>query len=195
VTKINASGTALVYSTYLGGNDYEDGSGIAVDASGNAYVTGVTDSPDFPLVKPIDSTLGEVDAFVVKISGGPSVGEILSDIKTNAADGPVTLSPQDRLSITITLDNKGNTDNADWWLAVTTPFGLYFYTFTGRTQTAQPAYQGPLFPLTSFEVLNMPASVLPAGTYTFYFGVDTVMDGNITMGNMYYDFVQVDVVK
>jgi hypothetical protein len=40
VTKLNATGTALVYSTYIGGSDNEQGYGIAVDGSGNAYVTG-----------------------------------------------------------------------------------------------------------------------------------------------------------
>ena len=50
VTKINASGTALVYSTYLGGTSDEAmvGGGIAVDAGGNAYVTGGSASADFP---------------------------------------------------------------------------------------------------------------------------------------------------
>ena len=48
VSKLNAAGSALVYSTYLGGNGETDGSGIAVDASGNAYVTGQTGSPISP---------------------------------------------------------------------------------------------------------------------------------------------------
>jgi hypothetical protein len=48
VTSLNPTGTALVYSTYLGGTALEGSSGIAVDASGNAYVTGDTDSTDFP---------------------------------------------------------------------------------------------------------------------------------------------------
>src|SRR5262249_8501534 len=48
VTKLNPSGTALVYSTYLGGNDDDAGFGIAVDADGNAYITGRTSSSDFP---------------------------------------------------------------------------------------------------------------------------------------------------
>jgi hypothetical protein len=50
VTKINATGTALVYSTYLGGSDSfgSYGNGIAVDSSGNAYITGDTNSTDFP---------------------------------------------------------------------------------------------------------------------------------------------------
>jgi hypothetical protein len=48
VTKLNPTGTALVYSTYLGGTGDEQGFGIAVDAGGNAYVTGYTSSADFP---------------------------------------------------------------------------------------------------------------------------------------------------
>jgi Beta-propeller repeat len=48
VTKLNANGTALVYSTLLGGSGFETGFAIAVDGSGNAYVTGNTGSKDFP---------------------------------------------------------------------------------------------------------------------------------------------------
>ena len=48
VTKLNPTGSALVYSTYLGGSGVDDGHGIAVDAVGNAYVTGTTTSPNFP---------------------------------------------------------------------------------------------------------------------------------------------------
>jgi len=48
VTKLNSTGTGLAYSTYLGGSTCENGNGIAVDSAGNAYVTGVTTSSDFP---------------------------------------------------------------------------------------------------------------------------------------------------
>ena len=48
MTKLNPTGSGLVYSTYLGGSDYDYGGGIAVDTSGNAYVTGLTFSSDFP---------------------------------------------------------------------------------------------------------------------------------------------------
>ncbi|NJN98755.1 MAG: hypothetical protein HC875_34020 [Anaerolineales bacterium] len=48
VTKINPAGTALVYSTYIGGNDDEEGWGIALDGNDRAYVTGYTRSPNFP---------------------------------------------------------------------------------------------------------------------------------------------------
>jgi hypothetical protein len=48
VTKLNATGTALVYSTFLGGANGDEGSGITVDATGNAVVVGSSDSPGFP---------------------------------------------------------------------------------------------------------------------------------------------------
>jgi uncharacterized protein (TIGR03437 family) len=49
VTKFSPDGRSLVYSTYLGGNGYDYAYAIAVDSNGNAYVTGETDSPDFPV--------------------------------------------------------------------------------------------------------------------------------------------------
>ena len=48
VTKLDATGSGLVYSTYLGGSDDDVGFGIAVDGAGSAYVTGETLSTDFP---------------------------------------------------------------------------------------------------------------------------------------------------
>jgi len=69
VTKFNAAGNALVYSTYLGGNDLDDGCGIAVDSYGDAYVTGYTDSSDFPTRNPFQgSCAGDFDAFVTKLN-------------------------------------------------------------------------------------------------------------------------------
>jgi len=68
VTKFNASGSALVYSTYLGGSGAEFGNGIAVDSSGNVYVTGFTGSTNFPTMNPLQPALaGGLNAFVSKI--------------------------------------------------------------------------------------------------------------------------------
>ncbi len=69
VTKLNAAGSALVYSTYLGGGNVDTATGITVDASGNAYVLGFTNSSDFPTVGPYQgSNAGGYDAFLAKIS-------------------------------------------------------------------------------------------------------------------------------
>ncbi|RJR44697.1 MAG: hypothetical protein C4567_04220 [Deltaproteobacteria bacterium] len=69
VTKINAAGTVVVYSTYLGGNHDESGFAIAVDAAGSAYITGKTNSTDFPLKNAFQNAKkGEWDAFVTKLS-------------------------------------------------------------------------------------------------------------------------------
>jgi len=69
VAKINSSGTALIYSTYLGGSGGDWGNDIAVDTSGNAYITGLTYSTNFPTSLPIEgSNAGDADAFVAKIN-------------------------------------------------------------------------------------------------------------------------------
>jgi hypothetical protein len=69
VTKLNAAGNELVYSTYLGGYGADEGYGIAVDGDGNAYVTGYTDSSYFPTMNPYQaSRKGIADAFVTKLN-------------------------------------------------------------------------------------------------------------------------------
>jgi hypothetical protein len=80
VSKLNADGSALLYSTYLGGTGYGTGfygdraEGIAVDAGGNAYLSGVTDSGDFPVTPGALKTVcpscraGSTNAFILKLN-------------------------------------------------------------------------------------------------------------------------------
>ena len=119
---------------------------------------------------------------------------IAVDIKGNNSDGPITSIANNDLSITVEL-NTGSCDNtdADWWIAADTPFGLFFLTLDGWTTDWQRVYQGPLVYLDSLEVLNIPVSELPAGKYTFCFGIDTNMDGDITWDNLYYDTLEVNI--
>jgi hypothetical protein len=73
VAKLDATGTALVYATYLGGSSTDQGNGIAIDASGAAYVTGFTFSADFPTVHPLQPAYsGGGDAFVAKLNSAGS---------------------------------------------------------------------------------------------------------------------------
>jgi hypothetical protein len=70
-TKLNAGGTGLVYSTYLGGSNGDGGTGVAVDAGGNAYVTGGTASSNFPTTPgalKLRNRNGINDAFVTKFA-------------------------------------------------------------------------------------------------------------------------------
>src|SRR6185503_10747346 len=72
VTKINPSGTALVYSTYLGGRDDDLGRSIAVDLDGNATLTGTTSSEEFPVKNAFQENLAggpnRIDAFITRLS-------------------------------------------------------------------------------------------------------------------------------
>ena len=72
VAELNSTGSALVYSTYLGGSGgYDAAFGVAVDGGGHAYVTGVTDSADFPTKNPLQAALhGAQNAFVAELAVG-----------------------------------------------------------------------------------------------------------------------------
>jgi hypothetical protein len=77
VTKLSADGTALVYSTFLGGEFMDNISGIALDAVGNSYVTGTTYSGNFPLVNPfpqpcVTSSTGSGKVFISKLNAAGS---------------------------------------------------------------------------------------------------------------------------
>ncbi|MBI3919799.1 MAG: SBBP repeat-containing protein [Armatimonadetes bacterium] len=118
---------ALVYSTYLGGSSEDEGFGIAVDSTGNAYITGRTRSMNFPTPKnPFQRTeAGDEDAFVLKInSTGTSIlystylggtardqaGGIVVDGSGNACVVGVTASTNFPTMIPLQTRNAGGTD-------------------------------------------------------------------------------------
>ncbi len=123
VAKVNAAGTALVYCGYIGGGDYDEGYGIAVDSSGNAYVTGVTSSTEatFPVTVGPGLTFGggTYDAFVAKVnaagtalvycgyiggSGGEQGNGIAVDSSGNAYVTGQTSSAEDTFPVTVGPD-------------------------------------------------------------------------------------------
>jgi hypothetical protein len=102
VSRINATGTALVYSTYLGGSAGDTGEGIAAADGGTVIVTGSTSSNDFPTTPGAwDTTLdGNSDAFVTKLDAtgtglifstylGGSAGDTPKDVAVNASLQPI----------------------------------------------------------------------------------------------------------
>jgi len=76
VTRLNAAGNTLDWSTYLGGSVADVGWGIAVDGTGNAYVTGYTNSGDFPTKNALqsDNAGGSLDVFVSKLGANGALG-------------------------------------------------------------------------------------------------------------------------
>ena len=98
VSKLNADGSALVYSTYLGGANDDSGSGIAVDAAGNAFVTGGTSSSDFPATPgAFQATLAGAagKAFVAKLNAEGSAlvySTYLGGSTTNSTGYPINYS-------------------------------------------------------------------------------------------------------
>lgn len=73
VSKLNPTGTALTFSTYLGGSGTDAGLGIAIDSNENVYLTGRTNSPDFPVQYPTQGTIGGGnDAFISALDSSGS---------------------------------------------------------------------------------------------------------------------------
>ena len=99
VSKLNTAGTALVYSTYLGGTKSDIGNDIAVDSAGNAYVTGLAQSSDFPTMNPLQADLrGDANAFVSKINPAGAALVYSSYLGGSIADA----------GYSIAVDNSGN---------------------------------------------------------------------------------------
>jgi len=99
VSKLSADGASLVYSTYLGGSGDDEGYGVALDGSGNAYVTGLTSSPNFPTTATAAQGYfgGYYDAFVTELS--PSGSLVYSTYLGGSSDDD---------GYAITVDGAGN---------------------------------------------------------------------------------------
>jgi Beta-propeller repeat len=88
VTKLNAAGSALIYSTYLGGSDFDSGGGLAIDSAGNAYISGATSSLDFPTTPGAFDTLADgSEAFVTKLNPAGSALVYSTLLGGSASDG------------------------------------------------------------------------------------------------------------
>jgi len=94
VAKIDPTGTALIYSTYIGGSGVDDVAAIAVDRAGAAYIAGVTNSTDFPLMSPVQSQYGGgfLDAFAAKIRADGSGFEYATLMGGSGSDEPAAIA-------------------------------------------------------------------------------------------------------
>jgi len=93
VSKLNAAGSTLLFSTYLGGSLTDNSFRIAVDSSGYAYVTGNTSSTDFPTLNPLQAHLnGLSDGFVAKISVATTTTTLTSSPNPSTKGQEVTFT-------------------------------------------------------------------------------------------------------
>ena len=151
VSKLNATGSAVLYSTYLGGNDQDVARGIAVDPLGNAYVTGDTYSSNFPTTPGAFQTTygGYGDTFVSKLSLG-----------TSPLPGPVT---------TATLN--GASGNNGWYLGAVT---VTLVATAGSSPVSATYYSVDGGPYLGY---GAPASISSDGVHQLlYYSVDTAGD-------------------
>ena len=149
LTKFNTTGSALLFSTYLGGNFFDVGEGIALDADGNTYLTGRTGSTDFPTTQnAFDSTCGTDgncffnDVFVAKIlppsnllpvadAGAAQTVESSPDGASITLDGSGSSDPDDGDVLTFEWkDADGNVVGTTATVNLTLPLGEHTFTLT-----------------------------------------------------------------
>ncbi len=180
VSKIDPTGSTIIYSTFLGGSQREDSNTITVDNLGNAYIIGNTYSSDFPTTTGSYDTCynGNGDVFVTKLS----IEQPVPDIKINGSDDPLILTQGDNLNITASLTPGDHLDeDADWWFLI-----LYYdpVTDTSRLVLATGS-QSPIINFPPTSIVN--STDFPTGFFIFIFGVDLVPNGTFDEDQFYGD--------
>lgn len=144
VTKIDATGSTILYSTYLGGSGETIVYGLAGDPAGNAHVIGMTSSPDFPLVRPLQTTPGQVFVAKFDAAGGVVFSTYLGD---GVAGTGIAVAPSGRIWVTgdtastafptVAPIQAANAGNRDAFISALAPDGsaLVFSTYLGGSST------------------------------------------------------------
>jgi hypothetical protein len=163
VTKFNSAGNALDYSTFLGGGVKEYGRGIAVDGSGNAYVTGVTESSDFPTTSSaVDASFnGILDIYQAKLTPGGTDLDFSTYLGSSGTDGNLDWPPE------LAIDGEGGvyiasfTDSADFPVTV----GAFDVSFNGgwRDAIVCKIGMGMVDEVPPFAIDNLSARLKQAG--------------------------------
>jgi uncharacterized repeat protein (TIGR01451 family) len=152
VTKLSAGGASQVYSTYLGGSLFDSGLGVALDATGNAYVTGSAVSSDFPTANAIQPvTGGGGDAFITKLNPNGSALVYSTFLGGEGADSAAAIA----------VDASGNAYIAGSTNSLAFPIVNAF-------QPVNPSFSGDGF----VAKVNAAGSAVVYGTYLGGHGVD-----------------------
>ncbi len=135
--------------------------------------------------------MGRGDPYIIDLSTGETAP--LADIKANGSDGPISIGPDETLSITVGLDPAASAGQAaDWWVVADTPSGQ-LNGWNPFTRTFAPGlaltYQGPLVAFSDVALGGM--TPMAQGVYTFFFAVDVNPNGVVDSDQVYYDMVSV----
>ena len=144
IAKLTPAGSALAYSTYLGGNDNDAATGIAVDSSGAAYVTGYTASSNFNTVGQIEADSAGVDAFIAKLTPagnalaystylGGSGGDAAAAIAVDAGGSAYVAGYTDSSDFNTSGQIEGDSGGIDAFVTKLNPAGsaLAYSTYLG----------------------------------------------------------------
>jgi hypothetical protein len=176
LTKLNAAGTSLDYSTFLGGSAADAGSSITVDSSGYAYLTGSTGSADFPHTEGAFDTThnGGTDAFVAKLS--PAGDEDADLIYSTFLGGGNSDS-----GAGIAVDSFGSAylTGATASDTFTTTVGAFQRTFGGGTCGSEP----DTYPCADVFVTKLSADGSLAVYSTFLGGISSDSGADIALDN------------
>ncbi|MDX6630120.1 MAG: hypothetical protein QOH00_2366 [Gaiellales bacterium] len=166
VTKLNASGSALIYSTYLGGSGFDSGSDVVVDGGGNAYIAGGSGSTNFPTTPgAFDTTSDGSDAFVTKLNPAGTAALYSTIIGGDASDSATG----------IVLDTTGNA-----WLSGSTTSA----NFPVSADAADGSFNGGSDAI--IAELNASGSAVPYATFIGGSQSDGASDiGRDSAGNLY----------
>ena len=181
---------------------YPGYSSAAAASAGQSFVSsdGASDWED---AVTFDSTMNIcIKAYAAATTTAPNTSaEIEPNITINSQNSSqITLRQGSQLSVAISMSTSSSLE-ADWWVLADTPYGWfvwYFYSPSDcvwRFAASEASYQGPLFNLSPFEVLNMNTAELAVGTYVFYFGVDLLQNGRIDYDVLYYDYAALNLKK
>jgi uncharacterized repeat protein (TIGR01451 family) len=171
VAKLDTNGSSLLYATYLGGGDIDTNDGIAVDAQGNVYVTGLTYSNDFPTTTgAFDSSFngGYFDGFVTKIGLG-------ADLSITKNDSPDPVLAGNPLTYTITVTNSGPNNATNVTVTDTLPGGVTFVSAVGTDWVCQEA-SGVVTCTRSSLAVDVAPVITIVVTPTAAGGVDNTVD-------------------
>jgi hypothetical protein len=211
ISKFNSNLTTLLTSTFIGGSGGDHISALAIDTSGNVCVAGYTQSSDYPTTPGAYDTNGRQfftnnsQLFISKIGNIPLSPSPV--IRVNGQRGDVLVdSNTTNISLSCQMNSNGIHSDADWWLVRVSPDGTVSHfrllnnvpaffrpLFSPWQSGLSTTYEGQLVDFPDTPIINIPASSMSLGRYTFVFAVDTNMNGQVDSDQLVYDYVTVEV--